>query len=210
MTQAFSLDQPGTPAAGKGRLNVIVTFMEMAAPPAAPRPPTPAGDLRIMRARNPTAAFYRFLYDTVGEPWLWHERRRLSSADLLAAVADPRVEINVLYVDGTPAGYIEIDRRGAKKDAAAGVVDLGYFGLTPEYIGRGLGLWLLREGIDMAWAGGTTKLTVNTCTFDHPSALGLYQSMGFRPVRHVSHNIPDPRVQGWLPRDAARHVPINE
>lgn len=210
MNQAFSLDQPGTPAAGKGRLNVIVTFMEMKAPPAAAKPPRPAGDLRIIRAHNPTAAFYRFLYDTVGEPWLWHERRRLSSADLLATVADPRVEINVLYVDGTPAGYIEIDRRGVKKDAAAGAVDLGYFGLTPEYIGRGLGLWLLREGVDMAWTGGTALLTVNTCTFDHPSALGLYQSMGFKPVRHVSHNIPDPRVHGWLPRHAGPHVPINE
>ena len=215
MNQSFSLDPAGPSPAGKGRLNVIVTFMEMAAPPTAPKPAKPAGDVRIMRAGNPTVAFYRFLYNTVGEPWLWHERRRTPDADLLAAIADPRVELQVLYVDGTPAGYVEIDRRAAKNGAEPGAVDLGYFGLMPEYIGRGLGLWLLREGVDMAWSGGdgaqkTTKLTVNTCTFDHPSALGLYQSFGFKPVRHVSHNIADPRVHGWLPRRCAPHVPINE
>jgi ribosomal protein S18 acetylase RimI-like enzyme len=28
-------------------------------------------------------------------------------------------------------------------------------------------------------------MTVNTCTLDHPRALGLYRKMGFRPVRTV-------------------------
>ena len=210
-TTSFSLDPQTLPRpSARGRLTVIVTFMEMTAPPSAPKPRKPAGDVILMRANSPTVGFYRFLYNTVGEPWLWHERRRMADADLHAAVADPRVEIQVLYVDGTPAGYIEIDRRCSKSGAAAGTVDIGYFGLTPEYLGRGLGPWLLREGVDLAWAGGTTKLSVNTCSFDHPSAIGLYQSMGFKPVRHVSHDIADPRVQGWLPRHVAPHVPIYE
>lgn len=213
----FSLD-PKTSSAGKGRLNVIVTYLEMTEPPSSPPPLKPAGNVTIMRAVNPAVAFYRFLYNSVGEPWLWHERRRMSDADLAVAVKDPRVELEVLYVDGSPAGYVEIDRRGAKTGGAAGVVDLGYFGLLPEYIGLGLGRWLLRQGVDRAWrcgaddteSGGTTKLTVNTCTFDHPTALGHYQSMGFKPVRHASYNIPDPRVNGWIPRDAGKHIPINE
>lgn len=207
MTAQFSLDPQALPApAVKGRLTVIVTFLEMTRPPPGPKRRKPDGDIRLMRAINPTVAFYRFLYNAVGEPWLWHERRRWPAAELAKIIGDPRVEIWVLYVDGAPAGYIEIDRRGAKSDA----VDLGYFGLQPEYFGRGLGPWLLGEGIAMAWQGGTNKLSVNTCTFDHPSALGLYQSFGFRPYKHVSHDIPDPRVQGWLPRDAAPHIPIIE
>lgn len=219
MTAPFTLD-PKQSSAGKGRLNVIVTYLEMTTPPAAPPPRKPAGDVAIRRACAPAVAFYRFLYNTVGEPWLWHERRAMTDADLHAAVADPRVELEVLYVDGSPAGYVEIDRRGAKTGPKTGangdaggrsnVVDLAYFGLLPEYIGRGLGVWLLREGIDRAWKGGAVKLTVNTCTFDHPSALGIYQSMGFKPVRHASYNIADPRVHGRLPRDAGRHIPINE
>jgi GNAT superfamily N-acetyltransferase len=209
-TTAFTLDPKALPASsGKGRLTVIVTFMEMTAPPAAPPPPKPPGDVLLMRAGNPTVAFYRFLYNTVGEPWLWNERRRMTDADLHAAVADPSVDIQVLYVDGTPAGYIEIDRRECKGGGGVKTADIGYFGLMPEYLGRGLGPWLLRTGVDMAWQGGTAKLTVNTCSFDHPSALGLYMSMGFKPVRHVSHDIPDPRVHGWLPHDAAPHIPIN-
>jgi hypothetical protein len=27
------------------------------------------------------------------------------------------------------------------------------------------------------------KMTVNTCTLDHPRALDIYQKLGFRPVR---------------------------
>ncbi|WP_029006763.1 GNAT family N-acetyltransferase [Azospirillum halopraeferens] len=187
-----------------GRLSVIVTYLEMTAPPAHAPLPQPDGDVRLVRANPPTVSFYRYLYDTVGEPWLWHERRRMSDADLGRIVLDPRVEVHVLYVDGTPAGYAEIDRRGRP------TTDLGYFGLIPDFIGRRLGPWLLDRAIRMGWEGGTTRLTVNTCTFDHPKALPLYRSMGFRPVRHVSRVVDDPRVQGWLPRGAAPHVPIVE
>jgi GNAT superfamily N-acetyltransferase len=65
----------------------------------------------------------------------------------------------------------------------APVADIAYFGLMPEYTGLRLGSWLLLEGIHDAWDTGVGKLTVNTCTLDHPSALPLYRKMGFRPVR---------------------------
>jgi hypothetical protein len=43
------------------------------------------------------------------------------------------------------------------------------------------------------------KMTVNTCTLDHPRALDFYQKLGFRPVRYRG---PHPRP---LPRP--RHIP---
>ncbi|MGQ9370267.1 GNAT family N-acetyltransferase [Azospirillum sp. A39] len=202
MARRPPLTSPSATAVPPGRLSVIVTFLEMTAPPSHPPLPDPEGDIRLMRAAPPTVSFYRYLYDTVGEPWLWHERRRMADADLAAIVTDPRVEVHVLYVDGTPAGYAEIDRREPEK------TDLGYFGLIPDFIGRRLGPWLLDRAIRMGWQGGTRRLTVNTCTFDHPKALPLYQSMGYRPYRHVSRIVDDPRVQGWLPRTAAPHIPI--
>lgn len=191
-------------AVPSGHLSVIVTFLEMTAPPPHAPLPQPAGDVRLVRAHPPTVSFYRYLYNTVGEPWLWHERRRMSDAELGRIVLDPRVEVHVLHVDGTPAGYAEIDRR------EAGRTDLGYFGLIPDFIGRRLGPWLLDRAIRMGWQGGTKRLTVNTCTFDHPKALPLYQSMGYTPYRHVARVVEDPRVQGWLPRSAAPHVPVVE
>ncbi len=186
-----------------GCLSVIVTYLEMTAPPAHAPLPRPAGDVAVVRANPPTASYYRYLYDTVGEPWLWHERRRMPMPELGRIVTDPRVEIWVLHVNGTPAGYAEIDRRDED-------TDLAYFGLIPDFIGLRLGPWLLDTAIRLAWQGGTTRLLVNTCTFDHPKALPLYQSMGFVPYRHVTREIRDPRVQGWLPRTSAPHIPIIE
>ncbi|PWC55584.1 GNAT family N-acetyltransferase [Azospirillum sp. TSO22-1] len=204
MAPKFSLNRwTGVPAGPRpGELQVIITYLEMTAPPAHASLPQPSGELALVRAAPPTVSFYRYLYDTVGEPWLWHERRRLSDTELTEAVTDPRVEVQVLYVSGTPAGYVEIDRREAQ------ATDIAYFGLIPDFIGLKLGPWLLDRGIRMAWEGGASKLVVNTCTFDHPKALPLYQSMGFVPNRHVTRVVRDPRADGVLPRTAAPHVPM--
>lgn len=51
-----------------GCLSVIVTYLEMTAPPAHAPLPRPAGDVALVRANPPTASYYRYLYDTVGEP----------------------------------------------------------------------------------------------------------------------------------------------
>jgi len=204
MAERFELTPGKLAPVPRGHLSVIVTYLSMAASPAHPPVPAPAGaeGMELRRANPPTVSFYRYLYDTVGEPWLWNERRRMSDADLAAAVTDPRVEVWVLFDGGTPAGYVEIDRRDPQ------ATDIAYFGLIPDFIGRKLGPWLLDRGIRMAWEGGAKTLTVNTCSFDHPKALPLYQSLGFVPVRHVTRVVPDPRLHGVLPRNAAGHIPL--
>ena len=120
----------------------------MTAPPATPPRPAPRPGLEVRVARRPSVAFYRFLYAAVGEPWTWTVRRCLSDAELAAILADPRVEVNVLWADGVPAGYAELDRR-APPD-----VELAYFGLMPEFIGQGLGGYLLDWAIHHAWRPG--------------------------------------------------------
>ena len=34
----------------------------------------------------------------------------------------------------------------------------------------------------LAWESSPNKVTVNTCTLDHPAALPLYQKLGFTPI----------------------------
>ena len=81
----------------------------------------------------------------VGEPWLWWERRLLTDGELERIIHDRKVEIYVLYVDGVPAGYTELDRRNEED------VELAYFGLIPQFIGRKLGPFLLNWAVDTAW-----------------------------------------------------------
>ena len=62
------------------------------------------GIMTIVAARQPTVAFYRFLYERVGGPWYWLDRRRWSDEKLLTEIRSPGVELHVLYADGVPAG----------------------------------------------------------------------------------------------------------
>lgn len=194
------LREPGPPPDShvqpdaEGNLDVTVTYLEMTEPPHDAPPHPPAGQrVAVMRAERPPVAFYRFLYDTIGETWLWWERRALDDQALARVVQDDRVEIYVLYVDGVPAGFAELDRRPEP------VIDLAYFGIMPSYIGRGFGRYLLGSAIHTAWSYGPEKLTVNTNTLDHPRALPLYQKVGFTPVRQESRTVADPRLTGLIP-----------
>ncbi len=199
MTNAVPLDGPIPP----GRMRTTVTYLEMTAKPARRQRPHPHEKLALMRAENCTLSFYRYLYNNVGQDWLWWFRRAMDDATLDAIIKDPAVEIYVPYVNGVPAGYLELDRR------TPGQCEIGYLGLLPEFIGHGIGGWLLDWAIEAAWNGaGVEKVTVNTCTLDHPHALMTYQKAGFHPVGQMEKEEDDPRVTGLIPRHAAPHVPL--
>lgn len=157
----------------KRRIPMVVTFLEMTSKPSALPPPVPRGKIAIIRAMNPPVHFYRYLYDTIGDPYYWVDRRKLSDLELAAIIHDQKEEVYVLYTDGNPAGLAELDLR------ESGIAQLAYFGLMPEAIGKRLGYFFLYQAIANAWVHPITKLLVNTCTLDHPRALPLYQRLGF-------------------------------
>ena len=183
-------------------LHVVVSYLEMRAAPKRPSAPPPHPDAVIRRLERPSVAAYRFLYDGVGEPWLWNERRRLDDEALRRIIHHPRLEILVLTVAGRVAGFAELDHRPAPDSR------LAYFGLLPGHIGRGLGRWFLGRIVARAWKSRPRHLLVTTCTFDHPAALPLYLREGFTLVERVERSFFDPRLTGLLPRHAAPQVPL--
>ncbi len=178
-----------------GKLRVVVTFLEMTAKPKRPALVPPAMKLALLHAEQPTVSFYRYLYDTVGEDWLWYERRRLSDAALRRIIQSSNVLIYVLYVAGVPAGYVELDARHPPD------IELAYLGLVPEYIGHGLGRYLLDWAVDTAWDRGPKRLWVRNSHFNHPHAIALYQQAGFEPYKQEEKIIDDPRRLGLIPPD---------
>lgn len=164
----------------------IVTSLQMLEKPTSPTPPHPAERIAILRAEQPTVSFYRYLYNTIGSAWRWWERRAMDDETLAAIITDPDVEIYVLHVRGVPAGLCELDCR------TRGEVEIAYFGLMPEFIGRGLGGYLLRWGVDQAWTREPKRVWVHTCTEDHPAALPNYQKIGFEPYEQHTEIIDDP------------------
>ncbi len=168
-------------------LEVTVTYLEMRTWPDLPPPPAPKVDYRIDLVETPSVPFYRFLYNTVGEPWLWHERRKTDNTALARILDDPRLWLYVAYANGEPAGYAEMDARESPD------IQLAYFGIVPKFIGYGLGPTLLRAAVDAAWSRNPARFAVHTCSLDHPKALGCYQRAGFVPYDKVVRRIRDPR-----------------
>jgi GNAT superfamily N-acetyltransferase len=155
------------------RVPMTVTFFEMTAKPSALPPPAPKGRHAFLKADMPTAHFYRYLYDSVGKNYLWVDRKKLTDQALAEIIQHPLNALYVLYVEGCPAGMAEIDLRNE------GTANIGYFGLMPEFIGKRLGYFFLYQTCLTAWSRPIGRLTINTCTLDHPRALPLYQRMGF-------------------------------
>jgi hypothetical protein len=155
-------------------------------PPGHPAPSLPSG-AQVVRLQSPTVGFYRYLYNAVGNEYLWWLRRTTPDEELAALLGHPAVAIYVLYGGGEPAGFFELDGR-AWPD-----VNLSYFGLLPHAVGTGVGAAFLRRAVDEVWRTGAKGMTVNTCTADHSRALPTYTRTGFHIVRRAREfwNIPN-------------------
>ena len=183
-----------------GKLAAIVTHLEMTARPA-PRP-DPVGGWSVRHVAEPSLDWYRDLYRRVGEDWLWTSRTKLSDAELSAIIRSPAVEIHALSHEGRDEGLLEMDFR------EPGQCEIVSFGLTAKLVGTGAGRRLMNRAQEIAWSHPITRLWLHTCTLDHPAALAFYQRSGFRPFRRQVEVLDDPRLDGTVPREVARHVPV--
>ena len=151
---------------------VKTTFLEMFSRPKEVIAP-PRERTEVVWERKPPIAFYRTLYDSVGRDWQWLERKRLTDDELSVTIHDDRVEIHVLYVDGEPAGFGELDRRIENR------VQLMYFGLAARFFGQGLGKYFLNWVVHKAWSSEPERVWLHTCSLDHQAALPNYLKAGF-------------------------------
>ena len=163
--------QKGTTS--KRRIPMTVTFLELNAKPNALPPPQPRAKLALLKCEKPPTHFYRYLYDMIGEAYYWVDRKRLTPEALAEVIHDPRNQLFVLYAEGNPAGMAELDLR------KPGTCNISYFGLMPEIIGKRMGYFFLYHTCINAWLQPIERVTINTCTLDHPRALPLYQRLGF-------------------------------
>jgi GNAT superfamily N-acetyltransferase len=183
-----------------GKIATIVTYLEMQEPPDLPSIQRPEGwSLQRIAHDRPR---YRSLFRAVGEPWLWFSRAVMPDDALAAILDDPKVEAFALH-DGTgDVGLLELDFRADNE------VELAFLGLVPGFIGQGAGRYMMNEAIRRAFAPPTRCFFVHTCTLDSPSALAFYIRSGFTPYRRAIEVADDPRLHGFLPREAAPHIPL--
>jgi GNAT superfamily N-acetyltransferase len=173
-------DRPG------GLIEVKRTYLEMASPAQLVPARTADAATRIERMEGCPASFFRYLYAEVGRAYKWIDRLSWTDERIRAHVADATVSLWLLTVRGAPAGYFEL-----KQDAEGGV-EIAYFGLLPEFVGRGLGKHLLTHAVERAWALGARRVWLHTCSLDDPAALPNYRARGFRPYKEETYSVPAP------------------
>ncbi|MGG7645217.1 GNAT family N-acetyltransferase [Rhodovulum sp. YNF3179] len=156
-----------------------VTWLEMTERPGYPWPHAPANiPVTLLPSDTPPVWYFLALYDAVGRDHAWEDMHAEDPETVRAMLHHPDVTLYTLLSDGWPHGFFLLDWR------RPGTCELAYFGLVPEAVGRGLGTFLLQTAVHTGWdRDGIEKMTVNTCTLDHPRALINYQKNGFAPVR---------------------------
>jgi len=151
---------------------LVTTYLEMRSPEQLL--PKRCADARF-QIREQTESSWRFnrdLYFRVGERWEWIDKRPWTDEQWQEYAAAPELRTFAAYYDNTLAGYYEL-----RRDTEGGV-EIAYFGLLPEFIGRGLGGALLTNAIEEAWLMSPKRVWVHTCNRDHPQALANYQARG--------------------------------
>ena len=129
-------------------------------------------EIRECKVKQPR--FNRFLYEYIGADWRWTDRLAWSPEKWRAHATSDNLRTFVAYEGGSVAGFYELQRE------ESGSVEIGMFGLAPEFIGRRWGGLLLDSAIENAFAWGARRVWVHTCTDDHPNALNNYLKSGLR------------------------------
>jgi GNAT superfamily N-acetyltransferase len=160
------------------RVEVVKTYLELADPGPLKTLPAPDASARVERLAGCPASFFRYLYTEVGRAYQWRDRLAWTDEQLRQRLADPNVSLHLLSVAGSPAGYFELQRH-VPDDS----VEIAYFGLLPEFRGRGLGRYLLARAATAAGQLGASRVWLHTCSLDDPAALPNYLARGFRPFR---------------------------
>ena len=173
------------------RTPVTTTYLELNNP--VEQIETDRAGYELKQCKVPCPEFNRFLYTTVGFTWCWYERLNWSYDQWMTWLDRDEVQTWVAYLQGTPAGYFELERQAGES------VEIAYFGLISQFTGKGLGGLLLTDAINRAWAFGAQRVWVHTCTLDHPAALGNYLARGLKVFKEetTDEDLPDAALVPW-------------
>jgi GNAT superfamily N-acetyltransferase len=158
-------------------VEVTRTYLEMRSPSKLHPAAGPTDPLRLERIAACPGSFFRYLYAEVGRSYHWTDRLSWTDEQVRVHLGDSAVSLWLLTSGAAPAGYFELRAHDDRS------IEIAYFGLLPEFVGRGWGGHLLTRAVETAWELKPERVWLHTCTLDHPAALPNYLKRGFQPVR---------------------------
>jgi ribosomal protein S18 acetylase RimI-like enzyme len=164
-------------------IEVTRTYLELRDPSQLNRKSLPESGGRFVRPSPCPVERYRELYRRVGDQWHWRDRLAWSDERLAQNLARSTVAVWELLVGDALGGYFELELQDQQ------AVEIVYFGLTPEFIGKGFGGAMLTKAADEGFAMGAKRVWLHTCTLDSPHALANYKARGFKETGQVEKYI---------------------
>jgi GNAT superfamily N-acetyltransferase len=174
------------------KIDVTTTYLEMLSPEAFKPAPSHVKYVCVRKVEIPTPSLNHYFFVNVGRPWKWYSRLSWAFVDWQAWAEKDTMGTWMGQIKGSPFGYLEIERQG--DDA-----ELSFFGLLPQFLGKGLGGFFLSEAIRIAWELHPKRVWVHTCTLDHPHALSNYLARGFSVYKKetAQEQVPDDDDPLW-------------
>ncbi|MFI6515838.1 GNAT family N-acetyltransferase [Spirillospora sp. NPDC050679] len=154
-----------------------MTYVEMTSPDqCVPAAPVPGLVLEPLDRDSPLVTD---VMARIGAPYGWKSASRTEEEWAAWFERSPERVFWLLSFEGEPAGMASYEAR------PGGEVEIGTFGLLPEFVGKGLGGYALTIAIRRAWelVPAVTRVWLHTSSLDHPNALPNYHRRGFRTFR---------------------------
>jgi ribosomal protein S18 acetylase RimI-like enzyme len=139
--------------------------------------------IRIEPQPRCSVELFRTLYAEVGKDYHWIDRLPWTDEDIAKYLLQPEISLWLMTYDDKRAGYFEL------RKCEDGSTEIAYFGLLPDFIGRGLGKHLLTCAVEQAWKDGAKRVWLHTCTLDDPAAMPNYLKRGLRPFKTEKYEV---------------------
>lgn len=164
-------------------IEVTITYMEMNSPDQLVPGRVPSAPLEMQKLDPASAPLFRSTYGRIASPHDWRSRSDWSDEAWEKLLSRQDVHAWSARMDDEVAGLLELEAQ------PGGDVEIGIFGLVPEFLGKGLGGHFLTLATRLAWdltapdGTATTRVWLHTSSWDHPHAKRNYERRGFRPFR---------------------------
>ena len=108
----------------------------------------------------------KFFYKQIGNKYKWRDRLIWEDKKWINYTTHNNVKTFVLKEEDHLIGYFELIYNKEKSET-----EIAYFGILEEYFGKKYGGYLLSEAIEISFKGGSKRVWVHTCSFDHKNGI---------------------------------------
>ena len=112
---------------------VTRTYLEMRSPSELHAARSADARIRVEHMAECSPSFFRYLYVEVGRNYHWIDRLPWTDEDIARHLQQLENSLWLMTCEGQTAGYFEL------RKCEDGSIEVAYFGLLQDFLGRGLG-----------------------------------------------------------------------